>query len=1724
MSTKRRIEYELGLSVDSAGIDALKRQLATLRIDIQGKGALEELSSELTTAYNAADELENILNRSWNSKLGQLDLSAVRREIQSTYNGVGNLKSSLEQGGKLGALAFDSFAKAVLNTNVYIKQSSSLLDEMATSMKNTIKWGITSSVFNNLTNSLQKAWSYSVDLDSSLNDIRIVTNKTADEMERFAKNANNAAKSLGASTKDYTKAALIYYQQGDSDEIAQAKADVTLKTANVTGQSGQAVSEQLTSVWNGYKVSAEEAELYIDKLAAVAAATASDLEELSTGMSKVASAANIMGVDIDQLNATLATVVSVTRQAPESVGTAFKTIYARMGDIEAGLDAETTLGSYTEKIKEIAGINVLNANGQLRDMGKVIEEIGAMWGDLTREQQISLSQVMAGTRQYNNLLSLFDNWDMYTEALNTSKKSAGELQRQQDIYMESTEAHLQKLSTEAEKTYDILFNTETVNGMTDAVTELMTLLNAYLSSFGGGLRSISGMALTLANIMNKQIGSGLGRITQNWQRIGMAKEEDKFKEEIKQSYTSQGKYVSDETLKYEFESTNKLFQIRKVMSEQEQRDYIDRQKEIVQLKDRIQAATEYEEIAKRLKAAGAIDSIIPEEIKDEKIFEEAEDNISNMIEELNKAKALFSGNEIENSITKEDVVKHRDAWANSYKERYGEKSRPKNTRVWKSFQKEIELWDEAQTKQLSFQDLKREQILKTYLEELEIKDKSIGLTQQEADLQETIAGILNKGGKATEEEKAKILEYQNTKIKEQAVALDQARKGAKGLKDAQENTTPDMINNVQQMQNLQEATYQAKLEQQQLATTVQGLSAIGSVFATFTGLVTALGDETATSEEKVKTIMMGLISMGGTLLMNWKSLSNIGPGLVILLNSATVALGGTATGVTTVSQAFSGLMAQLLPFMPIILGVVAAIALVTLGVKALIDKENELADASAAANNQAKILTTRFNELNNEAKELRETISSYSDILVELENLATVTDEFKNKLEEANKAALELIETYGLIEGRDYVAKDGALVINDQVLQNIQKIKDKQTRDAENRMYGGKIAANEAQSKYDAEQLGKKLGNGRITTGDYEYMGEYQTYDANRDFSVDEMFEIGNIFNKVKEEQDSEAEYLAMTNEQLKERILQEKDLSDVVRLNIDRFLENRSAVQEFADSLSLRDSQNTLYSKQIAQNIVESQQYDKIKTLSTDDKGELNVARQNQITNFLSKQISDTAIKTAMEDIDIGKKASSNNKLNKNFGYNIDGDEDLARTYAKEVLGYTDEDISKMKYGKGNNKGSLTDAEGKAIITDLSDDEMRDQLARTAKAKELIQSYTGEKGLQQILNTSSGKKISVNEQITNIEELMKGAKDFGDEYGTDFTDALLNSLTADKKEINLSSLFSEIDPNEYEKLMNFTPTQLQQAMGLDDETLSELGYGSAEEFAENFKGGLDNYKWDVDTALQKAISKESEEIEGAGLESEEVQEYAKHLMSSAEAAEELNDEMVYNADAGVKVAKSVMRMNDGIEELSENFDDWKDILQKSSKSSEEYADAMNGIKSALSDVLGVEENFIYDSFITNSENIDLITEAAKGSGDAIDELRRKLTDSIILKIAAENNLDVNTQSKVLGLVDQIQSQIPDIKVGTEIDMNDEQYANFFKMMQDIVTEAGLTAEQANALFSTMGFETEFVTQSQPVKKTGYGTRTVTEYMGEEEVTMPDGSKWLPGLRGAWRWIQRLRR
>lgn len=157
------------------------------------------------------------------------------------------------------------------------------------------------------------------------------------------------------------------------------------------------MSEYLTAVWNSYQVSVDQLESYVDKMAAVGAGTATSLEEISTAMVNVASTANTVGVNMDQLTSIISTVASTTRQSATTIGTAFKTIFARIGDLKMGetLEDGLELGTVSSQLHDV-GIEVLNVNGDLREMGEVVEEIGEKWQTWTSAQQAAVAQAIAG--------------------------------------------------------------------------------------------------------------------------------------------------------------------------------------------------------------------------------------------------------------------------------------------------------------------------------------------------------------------------------------------------------------------------------------------------------------------------------------------------------------------------------------------------------------------------------------------------------------------------------------------------------------------------------------------------------------------------------------------------------------------------------------------------------------------------------------------------------------------------------------------------------------------------------------------------------------------------------------------------------------------------------------------------------------------------------------------------------------------------------------------------------------------------------------------------------------------------------------------------------------------------------------------------------------------------------------------------------------------------------
>ena len=599
------ITFGVGFQVDKSGLQQVQQSLQ--QIQNMSKEKFMELNPTLNTTQaeqqlkalkKTAQDVGIALNNSFNAKLNTFNLSTFNQQLQTAEKTVDQLYRQFSQAGETGAAAFRQMTTQSLTANVQLKQSNQLLTDMGKTLLNSFKYTLSYGTLNLLSSSIRNAFQYSKALDSSLNDIRIVTDKSADDMERFAQSANKAAKELGQSTTDYTKASLIYYQQGLEETDVTARTDVTLKAANVTGQSTQEVSEQLTAVWNGYKVSAAEAELYVDKLAAVAATTASDLEELSTGMSKVASAAATMGVDVDQLNGMLSTIISVTRQAPESAGTALKTIFARMGDLKINGEDEfgVSLGEVSGQLAEV-GVSIMNAKGELRDMGEVIEEVGQKWnsGVWSRAEKQAIAIELAGKRQYNNLLALFDNWDMYNKAVETSMESQGTLQKQQDIYMESTVAHLQKMRTSLEGVKDSLLGPNDINPILDGLTSFIEILEKAVDMVGGLQGLFAGLAPVILKAMGPSLASGIDNIINN--RAIEEQNQALYQSQMSSIYNlkNSSAYKEDIDLQKLVDSADRLYSSYKVLEPEQQKQL---QNMLLQQQKASETAKAYDNMAK----------------------------------------------------------------------------------------------------------------------------------------------------------------------------------------------------------------------------------------------------------------------------------------------------------------------------------------------------------------------------------------------------------------------------------------------------------------------------------------------------------------------------------------------------------------------------------------------------------------------------------------------------------------------------------------------------------------------------------------------------------------------------------------------------------------------------------------------------------------------------------------------------------------------------------------------------------------------------------------------------------------------------------------------------------------------------------------------------------------------------------------------------------------------
>ena len=362
----KKLNVELGFSVNNSSakkqIDDLLNQLQ--KIQTTPSKVFDD--KDLRDASKAAQELQQHIKNAVNTDTGKLDLTKFATSLNNSNTKLEYFRKELSKAGADGKNTFSSLANAIAQADAPIVKLNGRLGEFMTTLKNSARWQFSSDILHRLEGALGSAIGYAKDLDESLNNIRIVTGKSTDDMASFAKEANEAAKALSTTTTNYTDASLIYYQQGLSDEEVKKRTDITVKMGNAARESAEEVSQYMTAIWENYADGSESLESYADKITALGTATASSSKEIANGLEKFVAVGDQIGLSYDYATAALTTILAKTRQSEDVVGTALKTIFARIQGFELGETADdgVTLNKYSSALKAV-GVDVLDVNGEM---------------------------------------------------------------------------------------------------------------------------------------------------------------------------------------------------------------------------------------------------------------------------------------------------------------------------------------------------------------------------------------------------------------------------------------------------------------------------------------------------------------------------------------------------------------------------------------------------------------------------------------------------------------------------------------------------------------------------------------------------------------------------------------------------------------------------------------------------------------------------------------------------------------------------------------------------------------------------------------------------------------------------------------------------------------------------------------------------------------------------------------------------------------------------------------------------------------------------------------------------------------------------------------------------------------------------------------------------------------------------------------------------------------
>ena len=475
-----------------------KVQIATAKelgiTEEQRLSLINQIQSAMTQATLSTERNAASMQAAWDKNAAKVHEYIQRmREVASKNPDVKRMMDELDSiATSNNPKNLDALTEGFTRLQQKIRETGADVETWGQKMSKTLGTRIRSLlagiVVGKITQYLREIYTNVVNIDKATTNLQIATGKTRVEVKALIKEYARLGKQLGATTTEVAEGADTWLRQGHS----VADTNTLVKNSTMLAKLGQMEaaesSKALTSAMKGYKVEVEDSIRIVDKMTAVDMEAAASAGDIATAMAETATSADIAGVSMDKLIGYIATVKEVTQDGAESVGTFYKTLFARMNNVAAGKFIDDETGESLNDVETVLGelgIKLRDLDGQFRNSGDVLDEVASRWESFDSVAQHAIATAFAGTRQQEKFIVLMENYGSALGYAETAANSAGTAMEKYSAYTDSIEGKVNSLKAAFEELSVAVLNSELITDTVEFITWLLEALSGLVDAIGG---------------------------------------------------------------------------------------------------------------------------------------------------------------------------------------------------------------------------------------------------------------------------------------------------------------------------------------------------------------------------------------------------------------------------------------------------------------------------------------------------------------------------------------------------------------------------------------------------------------------------------------------------------------------------------------------------------------------------------------------------------------------------------------------------------------------------------------------------------------------------------------------------------------------------------------------------------------------------------------------------------------------------------------------------------------------------------------------------------------------------------------------------------------------------------------------------------------------------------------------------------------------------------------